>query len=340
RHILKGGRHLLALINEVLDIERIEAGRIAIALEPAPLGEIVQETLDLIYPLAAKAGVRVHAEISGIPERSVLADRQRLKQVLLNLLSNGVKYNHPGGSVILCAEDVPQGRVRVKVSDTGMGISREKMDRLFTPFDRLGAEQRGIEGTGLGLALSKRLVEAMDGILGAESEEGKGSTFWVEFARAEMPVHDPEPETRAAVLSPAREASLSRTVLCIEDNLSNFDLVRHALARVPGIRLLPAMQGQLGFDLAREHQPDLILLDLHLPDIPGDEVLRRLREDPATRRIPVIMTSADAMPAQVDRLLKAGACAYLTKPLDIKKFLDHVKQILSDEAPSPAGQPH
>jgi len=340
KHILKGGRHLLVLINEVLDIERIEAGRIAIALEPAPFGEIVQETLDLIYPLAAKAGVRVHAEISGAPERSVLADRQRLKQVLLNLLSNGVKYNHPGGSVTLSAEDVSQGRVRIKVSDTGMGISREKMDRLFVPFDRLGAEQKGIEGTGLGLALSKRLVEAMGGTLGAESEEGKGSTFWAELARGQMPVRAPEPEAQAVVLSPAREISSPRTVLCIEDNLSNFELVRHALARVPGIRLLPSMQGQLGLDLAREHQPDLILLDLHLPDIPGDEVLRRLREDPATRRIPVIMISADAMPVQVDRLLQAGACAYLTKPLDIKKFLDQVKQILGEGAPSPAGHPH
>src|SRR5207245_2374702 len=191
---------------------------------------------------------------------------------------HGVKHNPPGGSVTRSAEDVSQGRVRVKVSDTGMGISREKMDRLFVPFDRLGAEQKGIEGTGLGLALSKRLVEAMGGILGAESMEGRGSTFWAEFARAQMPVHAPEPETQAAVLNEAREASLTRTVLCIEDNLSNFELVRHSLARMPGIRLLPAMQGQLGLELAREHQPDLVLLDLHLPDIPGDEVLRRLRE--------------------------------------------------------------
>src|SRR5437588_870826 len=182
--ILKGGHHLLELISEVLDIARIEAGQIAIALEPIPLNTSVQETLTLVTPLAAKAGIRLHAEAAGGPERRILADPQRVKQVLLNLISNAVKYNRPGGSVTVSYEDAPPGRLRIKVSDTGRGIPQDKMHRLFAPFDRLGAEQTETEGTGLGLALCKRLVEAMGGTLGAESVEGRGSTFWVELARA------------------------------------------------------------------------------------------------------------------------------------------------------------
>ena len=205
------------------------------------------------------------------------------------------------------------------------------MTRLFAPFDRLGAEQTGIEGTGLGLALSKRLVEAMGGTLGAESDEGRGSTFWVEFAQAEASSQRQERESQDGPRAPEREASPIRTVLYIEDNLSNFELIRHLLIHRPGIRLLPAMQGQLGLDLAREHHPDLILLDIHLPDIPGNEVLRRLRENPETRRIPVAVISADAMPGQIDRLLAAGASAYLTKPVEVKKFFAFVNEILGEK---------
>ncbi|HEX2711240.1 MAG TPA: ATP-binding protein [Candidatus Acidoferrales bacterium] len=188
--ILKSGRHLVELITEALEISRIEAGQLAISLEPVPLTDAVQETLSLVAPLAAKANIRLRIEAAGGPQRYVVADRQRVKQVLLNLLSNAVKYNRPGGSVTLSSEDAPQGRLRIKVSDTGPGISQEKMNRLFAPFDRLGAEQTEIEGTGLGLLLCKRLVEAMGGTLGVESTEGKGSTFWVEFARGEgAPAH-------------------------------------------------------------------------------------------------------------------------------------------------------
>ncbi len=213
------------------------------------------------------------------------------------------------------------------------------MNRLFTPFERLGAEQTGVEGTGLGLALSKRLVEAMGGHLGVDSTVGKGSTFWVEFAQAEVPIRQRESKTQDAP-RPAEggESSNTRTVLYIEDNLPNFELIRHLLSHHSRFRLLPAMQGRLGLDLAREHRPHLILLDLHLPDISGDEVLRRLRADPETSQIPVIMISADAMPAQIDRLLAAGAAAYLTKPIDIKKFLGLVGEILKDGPPRRAGR--
>ncbi len=334
-HILKAGRHLLELINEVLDISRIEAGRLSISLEPVPLGGLVQETLDLITPLAAKASVRLDAEAADIPDRHILADRQRIKQVLLNLLSNAVKYNHPGGTVSLSYGETPEGRLRISVRDTGPGIPPEQMERLFIPFDRLGAEQTGVEGTGLGLTLSKRLVELMDGTLGVDSTVGQGSTFWVEMALAESSVARLDQDLKNVLAPAASPASKeTRTVLYIEDNLSNLELLQRLLAHRPGIRLLPAMQGRLGLELAREHRPDLILLDLHLPDVQGDEVLRRLREDPETRRIPVVIISADAMPVQINRLMAAGARAYLTKPLDIKKFLDLLYEILREPRPT------
>jgi PAS domain S-box-containing protein len=321
-HILKGGRHLLDLINEVLDIARIEEGRLAISLEPVSVNEVVQESLDLVAPLAATQDVRLAGGAAGLPNRFVLADRQRLKQVLLNLLSNAVKYNRKGGLVSLSFEETPEGRLRIKVHDTGPGIAPEKLERVFTPFERLGAEQTGIEGTGLGLAFSKRLSEVMGGTLGLESAVGRGSTFWIELPQTDNPVDQvaqvgaPPP----AVADPDASRN-ARVVLYIEDNLPNLDLIRRLIAHRPEVRVLPAMQGRLGLDLAREHQPALILLDLHLPDITGHEVLHRLRADPETRHIPVVVISADATPGQVDRLLAAGAQAYLTKPLDVKILL-------------------
>ena len=320
-HILTAGRHLLEMINEVLDMARIEAGRLSLSPEPVSLREVAQETLDLVVPLAAKAGVRVDPTASGVPARYILADRQRMKQVLLNLLSNAVKYNRPGGTVELSCGETSDGRIRINVTDSGRGIPPERMVQLFTPFERLGAEQTEVEGTGLGLALSKGLVEAMGGQIGVESRVDHGSTFWVDMALAQDPVNRLEQDGQNAPIPAAPAAFLgTRTVLYVEDNLPNLKLIQHILADIPGIRLVPAMQGRLALDLAREHRPHLILLDLHLPDIPGDEVLRILRDDPATRRIPVVVISADAMPRQIDRLLAAGARAYLTKPLDIRKF--------------------
>jgi PAS domain S-box-containing protein len=337
KHILKGGRHLLDLINEVLDIARIEAGRMTISLEPVPLDGVVQEAVDLITPMVAEMQIQLHAEAAHSPGRHILADRQRIKQVLLNLLSNGVKYNRQGGTVTFAFEDAPEGRLRIKVSDTGPGIPADKIDRLFIPFERLGAEQTGIPGTGLGLALSKRLVDAMGGAMGVSSTVDQGSTFWVDLPLAASPVQQLTQETQEALAQARPEPSLrAHTILYIEDNLSNLELIQRLLARRPEIKLIPAMQGQLGFDLAREHRPDLILLDLHLPDIPGDEVLRRLREVPETREIPVVMISADAIPRQINRLLAAGARAYLTKPLDVKKFFDVFNDILREGDPRPS----
>ena len=329
--ILKAGRHLLDLINEVLDIARIEAGRLIVSIESVSVKEVIQEGLDLVAPLAVARDIQLKVEAAGLSDRFIFVDRQRLKQVLLNLLSNAVKYNRPGGVVTLSYAEVKGGRLRVNVSDTGLGIPPDRLGQLFTPFERLGAEQTGIEGTGLGLALSKRLVEAMRGTMGVDSTVGRGSTFWVEFPLSveEQPAtqRGTEGPRPAAVAEAARGAF---SVLYIEDNLSNLELIQHLLSRRPEIKLLSAMQGRLGLDLAREHRPDLILLDVHLPDIPGAEMVRLLREDLKTRNIPVVVVSADALPTQIQRLLAAGARAYLTKPLEVRKFLDVVDQVLAE----------
>lgn len=340
-HILKGGRHLLQLINEVLDIARIEAGRLAISPEPVPLPDVVQETLDLMRPLAGGMNVRLAGDAAGTRTRCVLADSQRLKQVLLNLVSNAIKYGGRGGAVTLSCEDVPGGRVRIKVSDTGPGIPPDRMERLFIPFERLGGEQTGVEGTGLGLALSKGLVGAMGGTIGVDSAVGRGSTFWVEFAAAESPLErlGPRGQEEPSTVLPVT-ALRAGTVLYIEDNLSNFELIRHLLTQRPRVKLLAAMQGRLGLELARQHRPDMILLDLHLPDIPGDEILRRLQRSSETRHIPVVMISADATAGQANRLLAAGARAFLTKPLDVKKFLALLDGLLGESEVRRAREQH
>jgi PAS domain S-box-containing protein len=325
--ILKAGRHLLELINEVLDLSRIEAGRMALSIEPLAPAEVIQECLELMGSLAASRAVRLEFARPEECRALVLADRQRLRQILLNLLSNAIKYNREGGRVTLSCQEAAGDMLRLSVSDTGPGIAPELLQRLFTPFDRLGAEATVAEGTGLGLALSKRLAEAMQGRLGVESEVGQGSTFWLELPQAEPPLSLPPEEAEAA---PAPEAALAepRTVLYIEDNLSNLRLVERILARKTDFRLVAAMQGSLGLSLAREHRPDLILLDLHLPDAPGHEVLARLRADPLTQAIPVIVLSAEASPGQVQRLLAQGATAYLTKPLEVGRFLEVLAQVL------------
>jgi PAS domain S-box-containing protein len=323
-HILKGGQRLLQLINEVLDIASIDAGRLTISLEPVPLGKVFQVSLELLASLAAQHQVRLIGDGALTQDVHVMADRQRLEQVLLSLLSNGIKYNRPGGSVELSCEETPAGRIRINVRDTGPGIPAEKLGRLFLPFDRLGLERVGIDGAGVGLALCKGLVELMGGEIGVESVAGHGSTFWVDLAPAEGPVDQYQRlrvDQPAAIAVRGPAAGPIRTVLYIEDNVSNVELIERVLAQRPEVKLLAAMQGRMGVDLARRHRPDLILLDVHLPDLTGDEVLRRLREDPQTRGIPVVVLSADPEADHAEQLLALGAQAMLTKPLDVEKFL-------------------
>jgi CheY-like chemotaxis protein len=306
----------------VLDISRIEAGRLQLSLEPVCVSEALQETLDLMRPLAAQRGINLSNSSSLDDARHVLADRQRFKQVLLNLVTNAIKYSPLTGSVTLSCNDDAGERLRIAVTDTGAGIPEEKWQRLFVPFDRLGAEQSEVQGTGLGLALSKRLMEAMGGEIGMESAVGKGSTFWVELPCAQCPSARLALTRKTKAVSFGSEAvSNQRTVLYIEDNLSNLTLIEQILAEQPDTKLISAMQGGLGLDLAREHSPDVILLDLHLPDLPGWEVLAQLKAEAATRDIPVIVISADATARQIEHLMDAGAHSYLTKPLDVLEFL-------------------
>jgi PAS domain S-box-containing protein len=335
-HILKAGRHLLQLINEVLEIARIEAGRHNLSLEPVRIGPVLQEAVGLVRPLAAQW--RVEVEDGPWPGDAVFvhADRQRLAQVLLNLLGNAIKYNRPGGRVSLSCE--PAGtadaapRLAVRVRDTGAGIAPERVDELFTPFSRLGAEQSEVEGTGLGLALSQRLADAMGGVLALEETGPAGSVFRLELGVADDPLQRLE-DVGAAPPPPTLPAHAAATLLYVEDNLANLSLVETILLSRPRWRILPALQGRIGVELAREHRPDLVLLDLHLPDISGEEVLRRLRDDPRTAATPVVVVTADATRATVERLRAAGADAYLTKPLEIDAFLDTLERFL----PRPEG---
>ena len=342
-HILKAGRHLLGLIDEVLDISRIEAGRLDLTLAPLRVADLLDDALGLVQPLARPRRVRLE-RAGGDSSVHVLADAQRLKQVLLNLLSNAVKYNREGGEVRVGWGPAPgdPARVQLTVGDTGAGIPAERRGELFSPFARLGAERSGVEGTGLGLALSKRLVEAQDGTLTFESEPGAGTTFTVTLPRAAAPAPVPVapggpplgfiPPGSGENARPADDGA-TRRVLLVEDNLSNLELVRCLLERERNVRLLVAMQGRLGLEMAFQHRPDLILLDLHLPDVSGEEVLHRLQVNPATCDIPVVMVSADAIPAQAASLRAAGAADYLTKPLDVKRFLEVVHGYLHGAKP-------
>ncbi len=316
-HIEKAGRHLLDLINEVLDISRVSARTLSLSPEPVSVADAVNDAAAMLTGAARARNVEVLIASDGAEH--VLVDRQRIKQILLNLMSNAIKYNYEGGTVMVrWMED--QGRVRLDVSDTGAGIPAPLMDRLFSPFDRLHATSTDIEGTGLGLALSKGLAEAMGGVLSAESTVGKGSTFRVDLPAAQPPVTMLEHR----LPEPARmEASgVHAHVLYIEDNLSNAHVVERVMQHRPHLELVHAMQGRLGAELARQLQPKLILLDLHLPDATGEDVLHEIQGHPATSGIPVVIMSADATPGRVRRLLDAGAVEYLTKPIDVPRVLD------------------
>lgn len=317
--ILKASDHLLRMIDELLAISRIESGHEETSLEPVALDEILTECVELVRLAAAQRRIAVHREVSG--ER-VLADTQRLRQVVLNLLTNAVKYNREGGHIDVGTRRVDGDRLRISVKDAGEGIAENLIPRLFQPFDRLGAERTTIEGTGLGLALSKHLVELMSGTIGVDSTPGAGSTFWVELGRATADAEPAPPE------SPVDASGAGRTVLYVEDNLASLELVERALRHRPALRVIPLMQGGLALELAAQHHPDLVLLDLHLPDIDGDEVLRRLKDGERTSDIPVIMLSADASERNPPKFRAAGACAYLTKPIRVRDLLDAIDEAL------------
>jgi signal transduction histidine kinase/ActR/RegA family two-component response regulator len=327
--ILRAGKHLLLLVDEVLDISRIEAGELSISVEPVPIRPLFDDAIELIEPLAEGRGVVVHPPRIGEGCGYARADNQRLKQVMINLLSNAVKYNREGGEVRIAVDAVGSDRIRLEVTDTGEGMSRESLARLFIPFERLNATA-DVQGTGLGLALSRSLVEAMDGTLEAASTPGEGSTFTVELGRGE-PAAVADAPTDAHDVVADRRYDGERSLLYIEDTAANIRLVEEILESRPSVRVLPAGMGTLGVELATEHRPDLILLDLHLPDVGGEEVLRQLQADDRTSGIPVVVLSADATDDSPAALTEAGASGYLTKPIGVRKLLDVVDRYLSSE---------
>ena len=332
QEILKAGAHLVELIDEVLDIARIEAGKLRLSLEPVDAVLVIDECISLLGPQAAQeqVGVAMDPTDPDTAPMYVFADRQRLKQVLLNLLSNGIKYNREGGSVRVSIERTAEGsRIRIDVSDSGRGIPPERVERLFSPFDRLGIEDTGIQGTGLGLALTKPLVEAMGGTIAVSSELGRGSTFSVELASASEDEFAEGPRTDDhELVAPA--GPRSSTVLYVEDNLANLKLMERILERRPNVRLISAMQGSLGVTLARDHAPDLIFLDLNLPDMTGHEMLGRLHADPKTADLPVVVISADVSDGQHARLIRAGARDFVPKPFDVERLLRIIDEFCGD----------
>ena len=328
-HIVKSGEHLLSLVNEVLDLAGVEAGRLRLSLEPVGIDGVVREAVRTMQPVASGAMVALH-KVPAPADLAVRADAQRLRQVLLNLLSNAIKYNRPDGTVTVTVEEPGAGVVRISVTDTGPGISEENKRQLFVPFQRLGAEFTHVEGTGIGLALSKRLVEAMDGRIGATSELGIGSTFWIEVPVSSVQTRADEQAVELPA-SPLASAG-GYSVLYIEDNPLNVSLMEYLLETLPDVAMYAAPSGQIGLELARAHKPEIIVLDLNLPEMDGFEVLERLKRDPETAAIPVIALTASAMPNDVRRGMAAGFFRYLTKPLKFDEFLAGVDAALSRPA--------
>jgi PAS domain S-box-containing protein len=319
--ILRAGWYLLELINEILDLALIESGKLSLSLEPISLNEVMLECQAMIEPQAKKRGISVVFSRFETP-CFVKADRTRVKQVFINLLSNAIKYNTANGTVTVEYLISIPGRIRVCVKDSGEGLPPEKLAQLFQPFNRLGQEANGEEGTGIGLVTSKRLIEMMGGVIGAESTVGKGSVFWIEIDLTEERHAVVGAAVKLAQIHPLAQSNAAlRTLLYVEDNPANLMLVEDLIARRADLRLLSARDGIRGIEIARESRPDLILMDINLPGISGIRALKILAEDPITAHIPVIALSANAIPRDIEKGLEAGFFRYLTKPIKVDEFM-------------------
>jgi CheY-like chemotaxis protein len=320
--ILQAGWHLLKLINEILDLAKVESGQIPLSQEPVSLAEVMLECQAMSEPQAQQHGIKLTFPQFSVPY-FVHADRTRVKQVLINLLSNAIKYNREHGMVDVTCNESTLGRIRVSIRDTGAGLPPEKLEHLFKPFNRLGQEVGGEEGTGIGLVVAKRLVELMGGTIGVQSTVGVGSVFWFELTSVAAP-HLPIDVGNVAALPQAhtpRAAGL-HTLLYVEDNPANLKLVEQIIARYPDLRLLTAVDGNSGVETARASVPEVILMDINLPGINGFEALKILRADPTTAHIPIIAISANAMPRDVKKGLEAGFFRYITKPIMVNEFME------------------
>lgn len=334
-HILKAGRHLLALINEILDLAHVESGRVTLSLEPVAVAEVLQECQTMTEPMGKQSGIRlVFPADSGL---HVWADRLRFKQVLLNLVSNAIKYNRQGGSVTVEVSAPAADTVRLTVRDTGMGLSPAQLGELFQPFNRLGQERGTTEGTGIGLFLTRRLLGLMGGKIGVDSEVGVGSAFWFELkSAAPTAMVGPGLQTKSAPVPVPANSGAQPTLLYVEDNPANLKLVQEIIGFRSDLRLLSAPDGKLGIELARAHRPQVILLDINLPGMDGHKVLQVLRSDPGTAHIPVIALTANAMQRDLERGLAAGFFRYLTKPINLTEFGDAIDSALQAGLPAAA----
>ena len=337
--ILQAGWHLLNLINEILDLAVIESGKVSLSLESVSLPEVMSECRSMMESQAQQRGISMtFPQFDDKAPCFVKADRVRLKQIVINLLSNAIKYNKERGTVAVdCAMSAPD-RIRISFADAGAGLSPEKVAQLFQPFNRLGQEAGGVAGTGIGLVLSKRLAELMGGGLGVESTVGLGSVFWCDLTPVAAPqLKIQSGEIEASVRPHLPEGAQQRVLLYVEDNPANMKLVEQLIARCPDLRLVTAVSGTLGVELARATCPQVILMDINLPGISGIEALKILREDPATARIPVVALSANAMPRDIAKGLELGFFRYLTKPIKVKEFMDTLNEAL--EFARPGGKP-
>jgi CheY-like chemotaxis protein len=303
---LKSGQHLLLLINDILDLSRIETGRIAFELSAMNAASAVDECVGLIASLAEKSDLTIINHLKSNPPPPIMADAIRLKQALLNLLSNAVKFNAPGGRVEVSARSLNAEFVRISISDTGIGIPEEKATVLFEPFGRLDAERRGIEGTGIGLTITKELVERMKGTIGYSSTPGQGSTFWLDIPTAGPGISKDRAAAAGLDLGADQDNARETVILYIEDDLSNRQLFTEVVSHLPGTKLLSAHSAEEGIQIANDVRPDVIVMDINLPGMSGLEAARILREDANTRAIPVIALSAAAMPGDIEKGERAG----------------------------------
>jgi signal transduction histidine kinase/CheY-like chemotaxis protein len=327
-HVLKSGRHLLTLINEILDLAKVESGTVTLSMEPVALDDMLTECRGMVEPMGQPRKIRML--FPNLTGAVLMADRTRLKQVLLNLLSNAVKYNREMGAVVLDCKVINATRVRVSVQDTGHGLRPDQLEALFQPFNRLGQENGVEEGTGIGLVVTRRLVELMGGSIGVSSSVGVGTVFWIELELTE-----PAPSALGgAVLpigrkEPGSASGITHTLLYVEDNPANLKLVQEIVGFRADLQLLTAPDAHLGIEMAKAHQPHLILMDINLPGMNGIDALYELRRDPRSSHIPVLALTANAMPRDIERGIEAGFYRYLTKPINIDEFNEAIDKALA-----------
>jgi signal transduction histidine kinase/ActR/RegA family two-component response regulator len=329
KQILSAGNHLLALINEILDLARIEAGKISLSIEPVDLHQVISETTSIIRPLAENSEISIIDNISIASNKLILVDKIRFKQIALNLISNGIKYNQPKGSVTLSYQSLEENnKLRVQITDTGFGIPEKIKEIIFEPFSRFDAERTGIEGAGIGLTITKRLTEMMGGELNFDSQEGIGTSFYVDF-----PIYTDSLETHEELVIETQNPMFfgdkyQYVILYVEDNLLNLTLVERLLSDFSNIKLISATEGKSGVQMALSKNPDLILMDINLPGMSGIEVMRILQDNPNTRQIPVIAVSANAMQQEIERAMREGFKQYISKPIDTTSFISTIEKYL------------